>query len=205
MKTESSENETWERIVADMRRYGDVGSYGLESYFSKLSLKEDTGTKLIIEYPEDLPIMWVEVNYADFIINSATRILQGARTLEFRPIQDEQPQSVTPEVDAAPRSESDPLFQESFLPLDLPQVEAGSKQAERTLAPQPTQKRSRSTGKIAPFNTGLNEDYSFDSFVVGENSEFAFAAAKALVDKPGHLYNPLFIHGRGSPRPLRHQ
>lgn len=195
MKTESSENETWERIVADMRRYGDVGSYGLESYFNKLSLKEDTGTKLIIEYPEDLPIMWVEVNYSDFIINSATRILQGARTLEFRPIQGEQPQSILPEVDAATRSESDSLSQESFLPLDLPEAAAGSKQVEAPLAPKPAQKRSRSTGKVASFNTGLNEDYSFDSFVVGENSEFAFAAAKALVDKPGHLYNPLFIHG----------
>jgi chromosomal replication initiator protein len=37
--------------------------------------------------------------------------------------------------------------------------------------------------------------YLFDTFVVGESNQFAFAAAKAVAEKPGRAWNPLFLHG----------
>jgi chromosomal replication initiator protein len=40
-----------------------------------------------------------------------------------------------------------------------------------------------------------NLRYTFDTFVVGESNRFAFAASKAVADKPGHAWNPLFLHG----------
>lgn len=42
---------------------------------------------------------------------------------------------------------------------------------------------------------GLNPSYKFDSFVVGPGNELAQAAAHASAQKPGELYNPLFIYG----------
>lgn len=42
---------------------------------------------------------------------------------------------------------------------------------------------------------GLNPGYSFKSFVVGSNSQFAHAACEAVATKSGVGYNPLFIHG----------
>ncbi len=41
----------------------------------------------------------------------------------------------------------------------------------------------------------LNQQYNFDSFVVGPNNSFAYAAAQAVVDKLGRLYNPLLLYG----------
>lgn len=41
----------------------------------------------------------------------------------------------------------------------------------------------------------LNSLYTFDSFVVGPNNSFAYAAARAVVDKLGKLYNPLLLYG----------
>lgn len=41
----------------------------------------------------------------------------------------------------------------------------------------------------------LNPKFTFDSFVVGPSNELIFAASKAVAEKPGESYNPLFIYG----------
>jgi chromosomal replication initiator protein len=44
-------------------------------------------------------------------------------------------------------------------------------------------------------DTHFNPKNTFDSFVVGNNNNFAFAAAKAVAEAPGKSYNPLFLYG----------
>lgn len=45
------------------------------------------------------------------------------------------------------------------------------------------------------FRQALNERYTFDSFVVGDGNELAFAACQAISQKPGTKYNPLHLYG----------
>lgn len=42
----------------------------------------------------------------------------------------------------------------------------------------------------------LQEDYSFDNYVIGSNNDFAVGAARAIADNPGKTdYNPFLIYG----------
>ena len=41
----------------------------------------------------------------------------------------------------------------------------------------------------------INKNFTFDSFVAGAGSKFAYAAAKAVAEAPGETFNPLFIYG----------
>ena len=41
----------------------------------------------------------------------------------------------------------------------------------------------------------LSKKYTFDSFVIGANTRFTYAACKAVAENPGKSYNPLFIYG----------
>src|SRR3954454_8613514 len=42
---------------------------------------------------------------------------------------------------------------------------------------------------------GFNPKNTFESFVVGNNNNFAYAAAQAVAQAPGKSYNPLFLYG----------
>ena len=41
----------------------------------------------------------------------------------------------------------------------------------------------------------LNPKYTFESFIVGPFNELAYAAAQAIIKKPGIVYNPVFVYG----------
>jgi len=49
--------------------------------------------------------------------------------------------------------------------------------------------------KIPERHSQINKQFIFDTFVVGPSNKLAYAAARAIAQKPGNLYNPLFIYG----------
>ena len=45
-------------------------------------------------------------------------------------------------------------------------------------------------------NSNLNKKYTFENFIIGDSNRFAHASAVAVAERPGEVYNPLFIHGK---------
>lgn len=48
---------------------------------------------------------------------------------------------------------------------------------------------------VNEYETNLNPLYTFDNFIVGSSNKFAKATSLAVAEKPGFMYNPLFIYG----------
>lgn len=73
-------------------------------------------------------------------------------------------------------------------------TQATASQPSTNTSTSTTQPKAKHAPKIDP-ETQLNSEDSFENFVPGENSRFAYAAAFAVSESPGNSYNPLFIWG----------
>lgn len=49
--------------------------------------------------------------------------------------------------------------------------------------------------KYDNFESNLDNRYTFENFISGESNKFAKAISLAVAEKPGTMYNPLFIYG----------
>jgi chromosomal replication initiator protein len=75
-------------------------------------------------------------------------------------------------------------------------------QSAKTLAAKQTSESEKQDIEQLKFDefkvnkeTNLNPRYTFENFIVGSFNELAYAAALAISENPGHIYNPLFIYG----------
>ncbi len=169
MNQQEKNSKLWATIMDDMGRQGGVGAYGFEAYISKLTLKQDTGTKLVFEYPADLPIAWVEMNYLAYMKNSAARVLDAAREIE--------------------------LVASGVVATEQVELSPNRVKDDQIVTTQRKDRKKKTINKKILNNSGLNEDYTFENFIEGSNSEFAYAAARAAATAEDGFYNPLFIYG----------
>jgi chromosomal replication initiator protein len=68
-------------------------------------------------------------------------------------------------------------------------------QMDLFVAPPPTHIATEQRQKQGGINAHLSDRYTFDHFVIGKSNELAAAAAHAVSQAPGKVYNPLFLYG----------
>src|SRR5829696_8539159 len=68
-------------------------------------------------------------------------------------------------------------------------------QMDLFVAPPASSLTTETRQKQGGINSQLSERYTFEHFVIGKSNELAAAAAAAVSQAPGKVYNPLFLYG----------
>lgn len=136
-----------------------------------VAISQDT---LIVSTPNPFAVDWVEDKYSDLLTGICEQLF-GRR---FR---------VSVQYHGS-----------SALELPLPVSLATPMTSEPPPPPAPpgaSETPPSRTDNAAKISSPLNERYTFDRFVVGNNNQMAAAAAHAVAEAPAKMYNPLFIYG----------
>lgn len=142
------------------------------TWFAATRIRERRGEVVVIETPSAFTYEWLSRKYYRPILEVLHNLDGSVRSIEFAV------QSVAP----AQR----PL-KKNFRILA---------QKLARITPQPnTETPPIPSGRASRLAKTLNPKYTFETFVVGPSNELAQAACRAVAERPGEAYNPLFLNG----------
>ena len=135
------------------------------------------GQQITMEAPNEFCEVWLKDNYLS-LLQDAVAVAAGCRLqVKFKVPETARASNLSPAQHAPTDHAAAPNHVATALP-------AKSRMTESTL------ERNNNHGELL-----FNPKNTFDSFVVGTNNNFSFAAAKAVAEAPGKSYNPLFLYG----------
>jgi chromosomal replication initiator protein len=142
-----------------------VSADGYQRWFSDVEVCGDDGTTLTLSVPNPIQKFFIESNYLPLLQEAAAEAFDTTREIRIVARQNDD-------------IEDAPVLQQ-----------------QRLEEPVPARPAARERASSATVSTGMNPRNTFDSFVVGSNNQFAYAAALAVAQAPAKTYNPLFIYG----------
>lgn len=167
----TSNHEIWQAVLAELEL--SISKPNFVTWFKNTDIVSYQDGCVVVCVPNEFNRAWMEKKYNQMIVKSLERVTgKPIKKLEYKicSIKSISAQPLTPESENKPEEFiSNPVF--------------SSTTPNETYIPP----------RVGEF--GLNQKYVFETFVVGGGSELAYAAAQAVVNKPGEAYNPLFIYG----------
>lgn len=164
---------TWKQVLTEIEQ--KVPEPTFNRWFRPLCAKQKNDGVLYLIADDEFDALFIEKNFAELIRLHLERIMGPNIDLN---ITHESPS------DVQNRQEEPQQAPEKPLPPIRP---------VRRSEPEPLRVAQTFTERI--LRAGLRLQFSFDQFVVGASNEFAHAASRAIVEKPGKIYNPLFLYG----------
>ena len=168
-----------------------VSSDAYSRWFSSAYLKEVNETEAVLGVISDMHQVWIEANYLPEVQSALATVSDLPRkvrvvvceVIKSKPCDKEKALDEAAESGAGSSMDDEEVCQSSF----SEHFGAGGVHNSQDQSSESMSKRLKSTG--------LNPQFSFDRFVVGQNNEFAHAACMAVASTKNPIYNPLFIHG----------
>jgi len=168
-------SSAWTAVASVLKE--KLGLLAYEKWFSRVVLERLEATKVFLSVPNVMHQYWIEDNYMPVLQAALVQVLGGAHEVGFVIAPDLAAVAGPVEYREAARSPKPVAAEEVVEVAHGPLFREESKLVRSCL------------------ESGLNNRFSFDAFVVGPNSSYSCAVAKAVADKPGKTYNPLFLHG----------
>jgi len=164
--------EVWSLILDEAR--GKLPDQAYRTWLAPTEAVAFSQDTLIVATPNPFAADWVERRYAELLSAIAEKLF--GRRLQL-----------------SVRHDGDSNVQQLPLPitLDAPATAAPEEPAVTRPAP-PIPSPPPSSSRM---ETPLNERYTFERFVVGNNNQLAAATAHAVAESPARMYNPLFLYG----------
>ncbi len=183
-------DDAWEQILLALRdRLPSQQAF--ETWFRPLRVRKVDSSGLEIEVPNLFFVDWIQEHYLRLLGEAAERVLGAPPAIRFR---------ICPELEALGEVPPPPDTG------DRPSGAPGAAAPSPAVAPvwrdswsgaRPLDPRGgpRHRVVLSPREHKLNPNYTFANFVVGGSSQLTYAACRAVAEKPGAAYNPLFIYG----------
>lgn len=174
--------DMWKNFLDLVRE--EVGSRVVDTWFCALSLYrwDQLENTVYLQAPNAFIQDWVEKKYTDLFQIHLGRLLNAHNIkIVFVNLTS---QKITPLV------KHDILAATGSLVSPASEIE---KKQGGTIIPARSLKKN--SPAIKNPTAYINPTYSFDAFVVGPSNSLAYAAAQAVAENPGVLYNPLFMYG----------
>jgi chromosomal replication initiator protein len=165
--------DIWQAVLAELEL--SISKANFITWFKNTGIVSILEGRVILCVPNTFARAWFEKKYHKTIIKSLERILaKPIRKLEYKI--DNIKNLVVEQATA-----------------DLETMAQAAAYAQVDSRPSFAQANTKPATQNDGFT--LNPKYVFENFVVGSGSELACAAARAVSDRPGEAYNPLFIYG----------
>lgn len=165
----------WQEFLKIARE--EAGSRVVETWFKAVSLTQwDVHQKVVhLTAPNEFVKSWLQNNYLPLFQTHLGRLLQVNDPKIILTIERD-------ERAGAREERAVRIVHQEDKPRDLPISIQPAKQAFASMVPKQIDH--------------INRNFVFDTFVVGPSNSLAYAAAHAVSEKPGLLYNPLFVYGQ---------
>lgn len=154
-----------------------LGLDNFERWFGR-ALAQETAHGFRIQVENPIHQLWIESNYAVAVADAVAEVLGTAVPVEITTGENSAAQPV-------PAATAPPAKAARLISTPVEREGAETRYITEE-APQPVRSLAEA---------GLNPKFSFETFVVGSNSSYSSAVAKAVAEKPGRIYNPLFFYG----------
>lgn len=186
-------HELWRAVLGELELA--ISPANFKTWFGQTQLQSFESGTITISVPNAIAKTWLENKYQKQIIQSIERILgQPVQKIVFRIESAARPvvQAIEAVQIAQPQQHS--VTSQNHNPSVAPAANQSRPQLiNRADAPS---MQTTVTERIEAKNKfGLNPRYTFETFIVGKTNELAHAAAQAVANRPGEVYNPLFIYG----------
>lgn len=191
----------WEEFLKILKE--ESGSQVVETWFKSVHLEEwDSAThNALLRVPNQFVKNWIQDHYVTILQKHLGRLLHSDKVKVLFLCKEEKlasktiiPASIAP-LDVHTKSF---LATEPYSIIQQPKSAYFSQPENSSNAIIPSKRGSLVTQekKIKKkLNNSLNENYTFDNFVAGPSNSLAHAAAYAIKDNLGKIYNPLYIYG----------